>query len=102
MSTRFFDPQASDYRRGGNRLVGNDGVGYKAEVTVEWQRLAIARVEALDAILAEHPQLTIIPDPYYDPEKDYRVRLGGGYDFVNTVPSNWNLGKSGTVVFREV
>lgn len=102
LTPRFIDAGSQSYRRGDVRLVSNDSGKYKAELTFEFQRLTQAEVDALEAIYRGREHFICIPDPIDEPEKAYIVRWASGFERSDSVPTNWSLGRSLSVVFREV
>ena len=101
-SPRFMDQGRQSYRRGDRKLVSNDSKTYKAELTFEFQRLTQAEVDTLEGIYRGREPFICIPDPIDEPEKVYIVRWVSGFDWQDTVVTDWSQGKSLQAIFRSV
>ena len=98
---RFVDAGSQTYRREDRKLVANDSKTYKAELTFEFRRVTQAEVDALEAIYRSREPFICIPD-IDEPEKVYIVRWASGFDWQDTVVTDWSQGRDLQAVFREV
>ncbi len=80
----------------------NDGSGYKVELTFEFQRLTQSDLDALEGIYRRREPLLCIPDSIDAPEEVYVVQWVSGFDWQDTVKTDWSQGKSLKVVFESV
>ena len=99
---RLIDANERSYRRGDRELVTNDSPTFKAELAFEFQRLTQADVDTLEGIYRDREHFICIPDTVDEPEKVYVVRWASGFERRDTMITNWNDGKSLSVIFREI
>ena len=99
---RFVDAGSQSYRRGDRKLVSNDSKTFKTELTFAFQRLTQAEVDTLESIYRGREPFICVPDPIDEPEKVYIVRWTSGFDWQDTVVTDWSQGKSLQAVFREI
>ena len=102
LSRRWVDTGRTQYRRADQRLVVNDGGGYRAELSFEFRRLTAGEVSQLRAVYQSGEPFICVPDPVDAPQAVYVVRWVSGFDWQDTVKTDWSQGRSLKVVFEEV
>ena len=96
------DRGASSYRRGDARLVSNNSVTDKAQLRFEFQRLTKAQFDALESLYRDQGVFICVPNSEVEPEKVYAVRWASGFEWSDTLRTNWSQGKSVAVVFDQI